>query len=88
MKHFMVAATSLAVALSFTASAWAADEKLSDAEAKSATATATMWGCEGGTWQKEANDHGYEADDVKCKDGAKYDMKLDKDFKLTSITRG
>jgi hypothetical protein len=28
----------------------------------------------------------YEVDDAKCKDG-QYDIKLDKDFKIISITR-
>ncbi len=29
----------------------------------------------------------FEADDVKCKDGNQYDVKLDGSFKIISITR-
>ena len=29
----------------------------------------------------------FEADDVKCKDGSQYDVKLDGSFKIISITR-
>lgn len=65
-----------------------ADQPLSAEEAKSATAAAAAWGCEGGKWEKEAEGSGvYEQDDAKCKDGANYDLKFDKDFKLIAITR-
>lgn len=39
-------------------------------------------GCEGGDIEVE-KDGGFEVDDVKCKDG-QYDIKLDKDFKITA----
>ena len=58
-----------------------------DEEAKSATAAAAAWGCEGGKWEKETEATGvYELDDAKCKDGRNYDLKFDKDFKLIDIT--
>lgn len=38
-------------------------------------------GCEGGDIEVE-KDGSFEVDDVKCKDG-QYDVKLDKDFKIT-----
>jgi hypothetical protein len=46
------------------------------------------WGCSGGTFEKETEASSYfEADDVKCKDGNQYDVKLDGSFKVISITR-
>lgn len=38
--------------------------------------------CEGGDIEVK-KDGGFEVDDVKCKDG-QYDIKLDKDFKITA----
>ncbi len=67
--------------------AWA-DTPLSDEEAKSASAAAAAWGCEGGKWEKETEGSGvYELDDAKCKDGGNYDLKFDKDFKLIVISK-
>ena len=46
------------------------------------------WGCSGGKIEQESEGTGvYEVDDAKCKDG-QYDIKLDKEFKVISITRG
>ncbi len=64
-----------------------ANQKLSDAEAKTGVAAATALGCEGGEWEKETEATGvYELDDAKCKDG-QFDVKFDKDFKLLNMTR-
>jgi hypothetical protein len=44
------------------------------------------WGCTGGKMEKETEGSGYfEVDDAKCRDG-QYDIKLDKDFKVTVMT--
>jgi len=81
MKKFMISALSIAL----LSSAAFADEKPSDAEAAKIKAALTMWGCEGGTYEKEteASDV-FEVDDAKCH-GAQYDVKLDKNFKVTDI---
>jgi hypothetical protein len=64
-----------------------ADASLSEEELKSAVAAAATWGCEGGKWEKEVEGTGvFELDDAKCKDGAHYDLKFDKSFKLLDIT--
>ncbi len=45
-------------------------------------------GCEGGSYEKEAEATGvFEIDDAKCKDGHQYDLKLDKDFNVIAITK-
>ena len=41
--------------------------------------------CTGGKIEKA--DFGYEVDDVKCKDGQEYEIKLDPNFKLIVMTR-
>jgi hypothetical protein len=65
-----------------------ADEKPSDAEAAKIKATLSAWGCEGGSYEKEAEATGvFEIDDAKCKDGHQYDLKLDKDFNVIAITK-
>jgi hypothetical protein len=64
-----------------------ADEKPSADEAGKIAATAKAWGCSGGEAEKEGEATGvYELNDAKCADGANYDIKLDKAFKVLSIT--
>ncbi len=64
-----------------------ADDKPSADEAGKIAATAKAWGCTGGTGEKESEGTGvYELNDVKCADGANYDIKMDKAFKVISIT--
>lgn len=76
-----------AVALALGAGAALADEKPSAAEMEKITATAKAWGCTDGKAEKESESSGiYEYEDAKCADGKKYDLKMDKDFKVISIT--
>lgn len=76
-----------AIILAASSSIALADDKPSADEATKITATATAWGCEGGVAEKESEGTGvYELDDAKCKDGNRYDLKLDKAFKVISIT--
>ena len=64
-----------------------ANDKPSADEAGKITATAKAWGCAGGEGEKETEGSGvYELNDVKCADGANYDIKMDKAFKVISIT--
>ena len=64
-----------------------ADGKPSDAEVAKIKEALAVWGCEGGTYEKESEGSGVlEAEDVKCKSG-QYDFRLDKDFKVFAITR-
>jgi hypothetical protein len=45
------------------------------------------WGCSGGKMEQETEGTSvYEVDDATCKDG-RYDVKLDKDFKVLVISR-
>jgi hypothetical protein len=76
-----------AVALAFLGSSAAlADEKVSDADAAKIKEIVAAWGCEGGSYEQEAEGTGvYEAEDVKCK-GGQYDFRLTKDMKVFSIT--
>ena len=65
-----------------------ADSKPAEDEAGKIKQTLSDWGCTGGTFEKETEASSYfEADDVKCKDGNQYDVKLDGSFKVISITR-
>ena len=64
-----------------------ADTPVTPAEAEKIKAALDVVGCTAGKMEKEAEGSGYfEVDDAKCKDG-QYDIKLDKDFKLISMTR-
>ncbi len=81
MNKILVSALSIAL----LSSAAFADEKPSDAEAAKIKEALTMWGCEGGTYEKEAEASGiFEIDDAKCH-GAQYDLKLDANYKVTDI---
>jgi hypothetical protein len=64
-----------------------ADTPVTPAEAEKIKAAIDVFGCSGGKMEKETEATGvYEVDDAKCKDGKQYDIKLDKDFKVISIT--
>lgn len=64
-----------------------ADSKPSEEEAAKIKEALAGWGCEGGTYEKEAEATGvFEIDDTKCK-GLQFDVKLDSEYKLITITR-
>lgn len=77
----------VALILCFGASTAFADDKPSEAELAKIMATAKAWGCEGGQAEKETEGTGVlELNDTKCADGANYDIKMNSDFKVVSIT--
>ena len=83
MKPFLMAFATALVSSTFAL----ADTPVTAAEAEKIKATMEVLGCTGGKMEKETEANGYfEVDDAKCKDG-QYDIKLDKDFKLLSMTR-
>jgi hypothetical protein len=76
-----------AAALAFTSTAALADAKPTDEEVAKIKATVAAWGCEGGSYEKEAEATGiFEVEDAKCKAG-QYDFRLDKDFNAIVIIR-
>lgn len=83
MKHILII---FAVALASGTFAFA-DTPVTPAEADKIKAALELLGCTGGKMEKETEGSGYfEVDDAKCRDG-QYDIKLDKDFKVISMTR-
>ena len=62
-----------------------AETPVAPAEEQKIKATIEGFGCTGGKIEKAA--YGYEVDDVKCKDGQEYEIKLDPNFKLIVMTR-
>ena len=83
MKLIMVALA----ALSMSSGMAIANAPVSSADAEKIQAALQAWGCSGGKMEQETEATGaFEVDDAKCRDG-QYDIKLDKDFKVTSITR-
>jgi len=83
MKKSLIAVVALALSSGFAL----ADDKPSAEEAEKIAATAKAWGCSGGEGEKESEGSGvFELNDTKCADGANYDIKMDKDFKVLSIT--
>jgi len=84
MKRSMIAG----LALALSASMAFADGKPSADEAKKVTEVLAAMGCEGGEQEKETEGSGaFEVDDAKCKFGGQWDIKLNKDFVVTSMTR-
>lgn len=84
MKNALLAA----VLLSAFAGPAFADSKPTDEEVKKITEAISAAGYSGGKFEKESEATGvYEAEDVKDKSGTQFDIKLDKDFKILSITR-
>ena len=81
MKRILIAV--VAASISSTA---LADKAVSPAEAEKIKAALQVWGCSGGKMEQETEGSGiYEVDDAKCH-GGQYDIKLDKAFKVISIT--
>jgi hypothetical protein len=75
------------LAVCMGAGAALADRPVSPAEAERIQAALKALGCSGGEMEQENGATGvYEVDDAKCADG-RYDIKLDKDFKVISKTR-
>ena len=62
-----------------------AETPVGPAEQEKIKATIEGFGCTGGKVEKA--DYGYEIDDVKCKDGQEYEIKLDPNFRLIVMTR-
>ena len=87
MKFIRIAMALAAAGTIASTCALLADTPVTPAEAEKIKATLEAWGCTGGKMEKETEGSGYfEVDDAKCRDG-QYDIKLDKDFKVTSMTR-
>ena len=87
MKFIRIAMALSATGTIASTSALLADTPVTPAEAEKIKAALEAWGCTGGKMEKETEGSGYfEVDDAKCRDG-QYDIKLDKDFKVTSMTR-
>ncbi len=83
MKRMALFATALMMASSVAV----ADDKVSDADGKKIQEALAAWGCSGGEMEKESEGSGvFEVDDAKCK-GGQYDVKLDANFAVTSISR-
>ncbi len=83
MKYIIVSM----VALGIGCGTALADDKPSSDEMAKVEATAKAWGCSGGEGEKESEATGvFELNDTKCADGANYDIKMDKAFKVISIT--
>ena len=87
MKFIRIATALAVTGMIASTSALLADTPVTPAEAEKIKAALEAWGCTGGKMEKETEGSGYfEVDDAKCRDG-QYDIKLDKDFKVTSMTR-
>ncbi len=83
MRYLLVGLVSLAA---FSSGALA-DAKTSDSETAKLKEVLAVWGCQGGSMEKESEGSGiFEVDDTKCKDGNQYDAKFDKNFSLQSLT--
>ena len=87
MKFIRIVSALAAAGIVASTSVLLADTPVTPAEAEKIKAALEAWGCTGGKMEKETEGSGYfEVDDAKCNDG-QYDFKLDKDFKVTVITR-
>lgn len=83
MKTALYTAIAVVLGTSFAI----ADEKPSAEEAAKIKEVLSAMGYTGGEYEKESEASGvYEIDDAKGASGKQYDIKLDKDFNLLSIT--
>jgi hypothetical protein len=77
--------TAAAAALACTAVAAEEGKKPSEGEVKNIKTALSSIGCDGGEYMKEPSGL-FEIDDARCKIG-QYDVKLDKDFNITLMSR-
>ena len=83
MKRFIV----LSACALLASTAAFADEKPSAEEAAKIKEALAAWGCSGGEYEKESEASSvYEVDDAKCVGGAQYDVKLNSNFVVRSIS--
>ena len=75
-----ISALATFIALLAIAGTAAADRPVNDAERTKLSAAIAAAGCTGG--KLEFDDGHFEADNVICSDGKKYDLKFDDAFKL------
>ena len=85
MKFVLMAFAAAAAGVISGSTLVLAETPVSPAEAEKIKATIESFGCTGGEIEKA--DFGYEVDDVKCKNGQEYEIKLDPNFKLIVMTR-
>lgn len=78
-----ILATALALTCLTATSAFAMDEALTEQQIEGVQTTIRGMDCTVEDTNIEMEDGGYEADDVICKDDTKFDVYLDKDFKVT-----
>ena len=76
-------AATLALALVTAASAYAMDEALTEQQIEGVQKTIKGMGCTVEDTEIEMEKDGYEVDAVICKDDKKFEVDLDKDFKVT-----
>jgi hypothetical protein len=76
-------AAALALTFVMSASAYAADEALTEQQVEGVQETIRGMDCTVEDTNIEMENGGYEADDVICKDDKRFDVYLDKDFKVT-----
>ena len=77
-------AAALALTFVMSASAYAADEALTEEQVEGVQEAirGMGMGCTVEDTNIEIENGGYEADDVICEDDSRYDVYLDKDFKV------
>ena len=78
-----ILAAALALTVVTGASAYAMDEALTEEQVEGVQTTIRGMDCTVENTDIEMENGGYEADDVVCKDDGRYDVYLDKDFKVT-----
>jgi len=88
MKFIRMIALVAAGCIGSSTFAISGDIPVSPAEAEKIKAALEAFGCTADKMEKESEDSAfpYEVDDAKCK-GGKYNIKLDKDFKVIIMLR-
>jgi len=76
-------AAAFALTFVMSASAYAADEALTEQQVEGVQQAIKAMDCTVEDTDIEMENGGYEADDVICKDDKRFDVYLDKDFKVT-----
>ena len=75
--------TAFALTIAMATAAFAVEEALTEEQVEGVQTAIRAMGCTVEDTDIEIENGGYEADDVVCKDDKKFDVYLDKDFKVT-----
>jgi hypothetical protein len=80
--HHRITLAVAAILLATAAPALAKDRPVTSGERAALTAAVTAAGCSGGEMEYEIDEHYFEVDHARCKDGRRYELDFNTEYRL------